>query len=298
MKMIDLHVHSIVSDGSYTPTEIAGLAAEKGLAGFALTDHESIQGIDEAAAAAHRLGVSFLPGIEISVEYRERRLHILALGFVPEHPAFVELYQKIRSVKEAKIPELIAGIRARGIEISEDVVRLHAAGRIDRYAIMRYLVGLRLFDRAQPLWDQYINPVVRELGIDGDVPAAEVFAAIHAAGGITSLAHFHKRIGLKGLSRAEQEAAIRELHELGLDGMEQWYPSYTDEDAAFAAQLIAKYGLLPTGGTDFHGTNRVGIELGSGFENNLAVPWSVFAAIGKRTRGAVLADAVCLEKRQ
>ena len=80
--------------------------------------------------------------------------------------------------------------------------------------------------------------------------------------------------------------------------MEQWYPSYTDEDAAFAAQLIAKYGLLPTGGTDFHGTNRVGIELGSGFENNLAVPWSVFAAIGKRTRGAVLADAVCLEKRQ
>ena len=290
MKIIDLHVHSIVSDGSYTPTELARLAAAKGLAGFALTDHESIQGIDEAAGEARRLGVSFLPGIEISVEYYERRLHILALGFDAGHPAFLELYKRIRSVKEAKIPDLIAGIRERGIEISEDVVRLHAAGRIDRYAIMRYLVGLKLFDRAQPLWDQYINPVVRELGIDGDVPAEEVFSAVHAAGGITSLAHFHKRIGLKGLTRAEQELDIASLHHMGLDGMERWYPSYTQEDADFAAHLIEKYGLLPTGGTDFHGTNRVGIELGSGYENNMAVPWSVFEAIAERTRGAVLAE--------
>ncbi len=289
MKTIDLHVHSIVSDGSYTPAEIARLAAQKGLGGFALTDHESIQGIDEAAGEARRLGVSFLPGIEISVEYQGRRLHILGLGFDAQAPAFLELYHKIRAIKEAKIPELIEGIRARGIEISEDVVRLHAAGRIDRYAIMRYLVGLRLFDRAQPLWDQYINPVVRELGIDQDVSAEEVFAAVHAAGGITSLAHFHKRIGLKGLTREEQEQAVSHLHDMGLDGMERWYPSYTDDDAAFAARLIAKYDLLVTGGTDFHGTNRAGIELGSGYENNMAVPWSVFQAIAGQTRGAVLA---------
>ena len=92
--------------------------------------HESIQGIDEAAGEARRLGVSFLPGIEISVEYYERRLHILALGFDAGHPAFLELYKRIRSVKEAKIPDLIAGIRERGIEISEDVVRLHGLAGI------------------------------------------------------------------------------------------------------------------------------------------------------------------------
>ena len=111
------------------------------------------------------------------------------------------------------------------------------------------------------------------------MPAEEALPAIHAAGGVTSLAHFHKNIGLKGLSRAEQEEAIARLHALGLDGMERWYPNYTAEDSAFAAHMIEKYNLLVTGGTDFHGSNRPQIEMGHGIAGNMAIPYEVYTKI-------------------
>ena len=120
---------------------------------------------------------------------------------------------------------------------------------------------------------------MRELGLDQNMPAEEALPAIHAAGGVTSLAHFHKNIGLKGLSRAEQEEAIARLHALGLDGMERWYPNYTAEDSAFAAHMIEKYGLLVTGGTDFHGSNRPQIEMGHGIAGNMAIPYEVYTKI-------------------
>lgn len=278
--MIDLHVHSLVSDGSYQPAALARLAKERGLQAFALTDHESIAGDAEAAAEAERLGIEFLPGMEMTVDYGVRCLHIVCLGFAAEHPAFQALYRKIRAIKEAKMDALMEGIAAKGITINRELVAAHAMhGAVDRYAIMRYLVSLQLYDRAQPLWDNYINPVVRDLGIDYNVTAEEALPAIHAAGGVTSLAHFHKRLGLQGLDRTAQEAAIKELQAMGLDGMEAQYPSYTAEDAAFAARMIATYDLLPTGGTDFHGTNRPGIELGTGWEHNIQVPYAYYEKI-------------------
>ncbi len=277
--MIDLHVHSNVSDGSFTPMELARLAKKRGLEAFALTDHESIAGDAEAAAEAKRLGLGFLPGMEMTVDYRDRRLHIVCLGFSIEHPAFQKLYKKIRSIKEAKMGELLAGIRSRGIEISEELVQPYVTGNMDRYAIMRYLVALRLYDHAQPLWDHYIDPAVQELGLDYNVKAEEALPAIREAGGVTSLAHFHKRLGLLGLTRAEQEKAIAELQSMELLGMERYYPSYSEEDACFAERMIRKYGLLPTGGTDFHGTNRPGIELGTGWQGNISIPYHYYENI-------------------
>ena len=286
--MIDLHVHSLISDGSYMPAALARLAKQRGLQAFALTDHESIAGDAEAAAEAERLGIDFLPGMEMTVDYQERRLHIVCLGFSAEQEEFQKLYRKIRSIKEARMDELIAGIAAKGVEISRELVKEHAIGNIlDRYAVMRYLVSLRLYDHAQPLWDNYINPVVEALGLDYNVTAEEALPAIRAAGGVTSLAHFHKKLGLGNLSREEQEQAIVELHALGLDGMEHFYPSYTEEDAAFAERMIRKYDLLPTGGTDFHGTNRPGIELGTGWKHNMRVPYSFYEEILKQSAAKI-----------
>lgn len=279
MNIIDLHVHSLVSDGSYTPHDLACHAKEVGLSAFALTDHDNIAGNEEAAAAAKEQGLDFINGMELTADFMGRKLHIVCLGFDAEHPAFQKLYERIRSVKEGKIPEIIDYVRAKGIDISLEKVRPFAFGKLDRYAIMRYLVSLHLYDRAQPLWDNYLDPAVRELGLDQNMPAEEALPAIHAAGGVTSLAHFHKNIGLKGLSRAEQEEAIARLHALGLDGMERWYPNYTAEDSAFAAHMIEKYNLLVTGGTDFHGSNRPQIEMGHGIAGNMAIPYEVYTKI-------------------
>jgi len=288
MKKIDLHVHSLVTDGSLSPREIARLAKAQDLSAFALTDHDSIAGLQEAAAEAEQLGIRFLPGMEMSVDYKEERLHILALGFDAEHPAFQELYQRIRTIKEARMYELIRGIAHKGVEISERLVEPYTyGGPIDRYAIMRYLVSLQIRSRAQALWDDFLTPVSAALGINYNVTAEEALPAIRKAGGITSLAHFHKQIGLGRLNREQQEQRIVRLRQLGLMGMERWYPSYTQEDAEFAGRMIIKYKLLPTGGTDFHGTNRPGIELGTGWKHNMRVPYSFYEEILKQSAAKI-----------
>ena len=238
--------------------------------------------------------------MELTADFMGRKLHIVCLGFDADHPSFRQLYAEIRRVKEGKIPEIIDYVRAKGIDISLEKVRPFAYGEVlDRYAIMRYLVSLHLYDRAQPLWDHYLDPAVRELGLDQNMPVEEALPVIHEAGGVTSLAHFHKKIGLKGLSRAEQEAAIARLHAMGLDGMERWYPNYTQEDSDFAAHMIEKYHLLVTGGTDFHGSNRPQIEMGHGIAGNMAIPYEAYTKIilsckkfrdGKQENGGSIAN--------
>ena len=153
---------------------------------------------------------------------------------------------------------------------------------------MRYLVSLHLYDHAQPLWDNYLDPAVKALGLASAVEAEEALPFMHAAGGVTSLAHFHQRIGLKGLTRAEQERAVCELQALGLDGMEAWYPNYSEEDRAFAAHLIGKYHLLPTAGTDYHGANRPEIALGSGLAAENAISYDIFGGVAARVRRVLL----------
>lgn len=286
MKCIDLHVHSTMSDGSFSPKQIVALAKERDLAAITLTDHDTIDGLNIAAQAAQKEHIDFINGMEISVDYEDRKLHIVALGFDPEHSEFKKLYQKIRYNKENKMEKVIDIIQARGVDISlEKVKPFIKAGNLERYAIMRYLVSIKLYDNIQDIWDNYLNPAVDELGLNKNVNMVEVAAAITAAGGVTSLAHFHKLIGLKGKSRQEQEDTIAKLHKMGLDGMEKYYTNYSDDDKKFAAAMIEKYNLLSTGGSDFHGGNRVGVELGTGCKNNLQIPYTFYENIINNTVG-------------
>jgi len=284
MKKIDLHVHSLVSDGSFKPGELAEHAKEQGLAAFALTDHDVMAGCAEAAAAASAAGVEFINGMEMTMDFKGLKIHVVCLGFDEKHTGFQSMYKKIRAIKEGRIEDIIEFVQRKGVDISlEKVQEFTYMGILDRYAVMRYLVSLHLYDRAQPLWDNYLDPAVVELGLNYNITAEEALPIIHEAGGVTSLAHFHKNIGLGKLeSRQQQEQAIVELHRLGLDGMERFYPNYSAEDAEFAAQMIAKYDLMPTGGTDFHGTNRPGIEMGSGMNDNMEVPYAFFNGVKER----------------
>lgn len=284
MKKIDLHVHSLVSDGSFTPGALAHHAKEQGIAAFALTDHDVMAGCAEAAEAASVAGVEFINGMELTADFQGLKIHVVCLGFDAKHAAFQSMYKKIRAIKEGRIEDIIEFVRRKGVDISlEKVQEFTYMGILDRYAVMRYLVSLHLYDRAQPLWDNYLDPAVVELGLNYNITAEEALPIIHAAGGVTSLAHFHKNIGLGKLdNRQQQEQAIVELHRLGLDGMERFYPNYSAEDAEFAAQMIQKYDLLPTGGTDFHGTNRPGIEMGRGMNGNMEVPYEFFSGVKER----------------
>lgn len=279
MAIIDLHIHSSYSDGSMTPKEIIDLAMQRGIGALAITDHDTVAGVDEAEAYAAQVGMGFLPGMEITAQYYGRKLHLVALRFDRNCPAFREFYHKIRSVREERIGEIITGIHEMGVDISLEKVKACTPGVLDRYAIMRYMMTLKLAPHAQTLWDNYINPVVKRLHLSIDISAEEAVKAIKAAGGITSLAHYHKRIGLQGMSPAEQENVIAKLKGYGLDGIEQWYPTFSARHMQFVSDMTEKYQLLNTGGTDFHGANRPGIELGTGIDNNLAIPYEVYSII-------------------
>lgn len=281
MKIIDLHTHSNISDGSCTPRELIQLAHETGIAAIALTDHDTIAGIQAAEEAAKEVEIDFLPGMEMSVQYKGRKLHIVALGFDCTHWEFQRIYKKIRMLKETGIAEAVERIRKEGIDIDMEMLKkdFTTSDQLDRYAIMRYFVSLNLFEDVQKIWDNYINQAFS--GLDLNITAEEGIAAIKAAGGVTSLAHYHKRIGLSGLTRAEQETAMQELLALGLDGMEGCYPNYSLEDQEFAAYLIRKYTMLPTGGTDFHGKNRSDVALGTGINNNISAPYAWYENIIK-----------------
>ncbi|WP_199884019.1 PHP domain-containing protein [Anaerosinus massiliensis] len=281
MKIIDLHTHSNISDGSCTPRELIQLAHETGIAAIALTDHDTIAGIQAAEEAAKEVEIDFLPGMEMSVQYKGRKLHIVALGFDCTHWEFQRIYKKIRMLKETGIAEAVERIRKEGIDIDMEMLKKNftTSDQLDRYAIMRYFVSLNLFEDVQKIWDNYINQAFS--GLDLNITAEEGIAAIKVAGGVTSLAHYHKRIGLSGLTRDEQETAMQELLALGLDGMEGCYPNYSLEDQEFAAYLIRKYTMLPTGGTDFHGKNRSDVALGTGINNNISAPYAWYENIIK-----------------
>ncbi|ORU01477.1 putative metal-dependent phosphoesterases (PHP family) [Anaerovibrio sp. JC8] len=280
--MIDLHVHSTVSDGTYTPRDIIHLAKERGLEAVTLTDHESIAGNQEAAEEAQKVDMNFINGMEMTVAYEDHKLHIVCLGFDQENPDFKELYAKIRHNKEKNMDQVVEYIRSKGVKLTMDMVQKHATVHLDRYAIMRTLVAMNLPCKIQTLWDELLNPGLKVAGVYGDIPAEEALPVIKAAGGVTSLAHYHKAIGMGGWSWVKKEAALQELMSYGLMGMERYYPNYSEEDEAFAARMIEKYNMLATGGTDFHGANRRGIELGTGLNNNMNVPYEFWEEIKRR----------------
>ena len=280
MKYIDLHVHSDASDGTMSPSELVEHAKEQGLSAFALTDHDCIYGDEKTWEEAGKRGLGFLPGMELTALFHGRKIHVVCLGMDAENPGFRQIYRKLRANKEAKIAEIVEYVRNQGIDISLEKVEPYGFGRpLDRYSIMRYMVSLHMYDRAQPIWDNYLNPAVQALGLNAVVSIEDALPVIHEAGGVSSLAHYHKQIGLKGLTREEQKRAILELHDMGLDGMERWYPNYTKEDAEFAAYMIDEYRLLATAGTDFHGGNRPEVKLGKGLEDHLMISYELFERI-------------------
>lgn len=281
--MIDLHVHSTMSDGTYTPSELIRLAKDKHLKMIALTDHDTIAGNAEAKEMASKHGIEFMKGIELSLNYHNHQIHVVALGFDEESTAFKDFYTDLRYKKQASIVNVIEYLHQQGLDISVNKVEpFMSGGVLDKYAILRYLVANKSQSGdIQYLWDTYIDPAFRDLNlkITENPMAEEAIVAMKKAGAITSLAHFHKKIGLKNYSRTEQEAHIKYLHEIGLDGMEAYYPNYTKDDEAFAHYLIDKYDLVPTGGTDFHGANRPAVKLGTGIDNNLTIPYALYENI-------------------
>lgn len=276
---IDLHVHSNISDGSCTPKELVEFVAHENIKAISLTDHDSIEGINEASTIAKMNNIDFLNGIEISSLYKDGRiLHILGIGIDIENENFLYAYTNMKRAREENIKYILKEIEKQGIHINIESLKEKSLGEyLDRYDIYRYFVENKICSSAQEIWYKYLDPI--PYGEGELIKIEDALKIIKEAGGVSFLAHYNKEIGFKGFTKEEMEEEIKYLISLGLDGVERYYPSFEEQDYKFLDYLVQKYNLMISGGTDFHGKNRLEINIGSGYNNNLFIPYSVYENI-------------------
>ncbi len=253
----DLHTHSAASDGQYAPAELVRLARERGIEVLALTDHDTLDGLEEALRAGEALGVRVLPGIELgAAEYDH--LHILGYGFAPA--ALAPLCRKLKDGRDRRAQRMIDFLRQKGLELTLEEVEETAGGTpIARPHVAQVLVRRGYADSVPDAFRRYLDTgefrrEVRRFKAD----ARTCLEAVKAGGGKTSLAH-PCQIGLD--PRALEELVGR-LAAWGLDALECRYPTHTPEQEAFYLRLAETYRLHVTGGSDFHGERvKPGVRL-------------------------------------
>jgi predicted metal-dependent phosphoesterase TrpH len=258
---VELHCHSTASDGTLTPTQVAELAKRSGMTALALTDHDTVAGIGEAASAAGALGIDFLPGIEISAEYpHPGTMHILGYGVDPENPKLKSLTEDLLAGRDNRNPRIVAKLNEMGVAVTmkewEDEARGAVLGRPHLAAILHRKGYVSSIKQA---FDKYIGQGAPAYFDKERLTPRQAIERIRASGGLPVLAH---PIQLRTENDAQLERVAKDLLDLGLIGLEV---IHSDHDAALVekyTQLADRLGLLKTGGSDFHGTNKKDIELG------------------------------------
>lgn len=266
MSRIDLHVHTTASDGTCLPADAVELAARQGLTAIAVTDHDTVLGYNEARAAGERLGIEVIPGIEISTEY-DRAVHILGYYIDPESKSLEPVLNWIvedRDKRNRKMAEMMA---ADGLPVSYEMMHERYGAVIGRPHFAEMLVELGLAGSVQDAFDRFVEKGQKYYQPRTILPIDQAVEIVVNAGGVPVLAHpFQYRM---------DDALLRELIEhcmgFGLRGIECRYTGYDEEKVAYLEALAREYGLIRTGGSDFHGTNKPHIALGRGL-GKLSVP--------------------------
>lgn len=269
---VDLHTHSSCSDGSFTPTELMGLAYEKKLSAIALTDHDTVSGICEARQAAKALSLTLIPGIEISSLYdlgnSVKEFHILGLGINETDESFLKRMETFGALRQNRNEKMLRLISEKVLQVDED----EFYARFDRSVITRAHFAQYLYEKGavssvKEAFDRYLGDGKPCYVPKEGVTAKEAIACILAAGGHPVLAH----PTLYRLGASVLEDAVKDLKASGLEGIEAVYSTYTQAQEREIRALAAKYELHMTGGSDFHGTPKPDIQLGTG-RGNLYVP--------------------------
>jgi len=255
---IDLHTHSIASDGALTPTELIARAAERGVRIQALADHDTLLGVAEAVAEGERRGVRVIPATELNTESEWGDAHVLAYFVDPHDSALGERLRWLRENRGRRIELMVEKLNVLGHTVSLDRVREIARGG----SLGRPHLAQALFEAGHvPTYDSAFDTLISKespayVSRVGLAPL-EAVALVRKHGGVPSLAHPGTVVDLERL--------LPLLVEAGLVGIECHYPSHTPAFTAQCLRLSVRYGLVPTGGSDFHGRGDHGSDLGGVF---------------------------------
>lgn len=279
MKTVDLHVHSNRSDGSMTPAQLVDLALEKGLSAFALTDHDTTDGLEEAIRYAADKGIEVIPGIEFSTEYRRRDIHMLGLAIEYDAPLFRD---QIRAFVDSRIlrnQKMCRNLMEAGIDISyEKLTAAFPGSVITRGHYSRYLLDHGYVKSMPEAFDRYLGDRTPYFVPRQKVTPAQAVQLILDAHGIPVLAH----PTLYHMGKEALQKLVTELKEAGLIGIEAIYSTYSAGETREMRQLAERNHLLVSGGSDFHGSTKPGLEMGTGYNGRLIIPYDIWEKLKEK----------------
>jgi len=255
MKFADLHVHTLFSDGTYTPGKLVAEAARCGLSALAVVDHDTIGGIKEAQEASLINQIELIPGIEFSTEYDGQEAHIL--GYLIDYGK-QDLIRKLEEVKQdrlERIHRILNKLKGIGKDLApEEVLAVAGSGTIGRLHIARAMVKKGLVGTTQEAFQKYIGDKCPAYIAGFRFSPKEAINAIKDAGGIPVLAHPYT---------VDKDEFFHQIISDGIMGLEVYYPEHTQSMINFYLSIVKEHGLLATGGSDFHGGAKPQIQLGA-----------------------------------
>jgi len=244
---VDLHVHTTASDGTNTPQQVVQIAASRNLKAISITDHDTVGGIEEAITAGLRLGVEIIPGVEINTDYNHQEVHILGYFIKYNDDQFQSRLKELQNARIIRIKKIVNQLQALGLPVElKRVMELAGPGSVGRPHIGMVMVEKGYVNSIQEAFHRYLG-----YGRPAFIPRyaldpAEAVGIIRQAGGVAVWAH-------PGL--ANRDDLILKLVEAGLQGLEVYYPEHSSEMRSHYLALALQYGLVATGGSDYHGSS-------------------------------------------
>lgn len=258
-KVADLHVHTYLSDGTFTPEKVVTYAKEKGLDAIAITDHDCCSGIGPAIEAGKEMGIEIIPGVELTAELDEEEIHILGYFIDWEDEAFLKKLDKICRVRKERAKKILKKLAKLGVDISEqELFDLSGPGSIGRLHIAHLLVKKGYVSSISSAFSKYIGNkapcYVRKFRLS----PKETVGLIKEVNGVSVLAH-PKLLYIKDKSI---EDIVRRVVKDGIQGIEVYHTDHRDKDVEEFKALAKKYNLLVTGGSDCHGLGKKEVLIG------------------------------------
>jgi hypothetical protein len=251
----DLHLHTHFSDGTDTPERVVELAAQAGLSAIAITDHDNVDALPAARAAADRRGIELVPGIEMSSSAEGLEVHMLGFFLDPASAVLQQHIAEQKARRVSRVHEMVRKLQAVGVRIeAREVLELAGEGTVGRPHVARVLLKHGYVSQLSEAFDRYIGPNNPGFVPGSPLPPSRVIEVIRQAGGVPVLAH---PIYLK------RDALIEQLVREGLAGLEVYHSGHPPEAVRHYEQLAERLHLLRTGGSDYHGDSKEGLPVGA-----------------------------------
>ncbi|RPJ11936.1 MAG: PHP domain-containing protein [Deltaproteobacteria bacterium] len=272
MGCVDLHLHTTASDGVMTPAELVRYAKSNGLQAIAITDHDTIEGLEEGLFEGERTGFEVIPGVEISAEHSPGSMHLLGYFLDIYHPLLRGKLEYLQRARAERNPKIIENLNRLGVRIAyEDVVKASGGGQVGRPHFAQVLMEKGYVRNFQEAFERFLKKGAPAYVDKVRFKPKEAISFIREAGGVAVLAH-PKTLGMNGPSALER--TILELMEMGLKGIEVFYPEHSPLEVGQFKVLAERSGLLMTGGTDYHGIEKEALDIGVG-RGEMRLPYSI-----------------------